>query len=93
MRYPIEHVSDNWERRIINNGYVQHREVYRNGSRGEWQFYISGFGPTVEGGTDAVPSLRKAAAMIISSRSMPTTESRSMAAGMTGAIGITETKK
>lgn len=51
MRYPIEQVSDNWERRIINNGYVQHREVYRNGSRGEWQFYISGFGPTVEGGT------------------------------------------
>jgi hypothetical protein len=51
MRYPIERVSDNWERRTIENGYVQHREIYQNGTRGPWQFYISGFGPTVENGT------------------------------------------
>ena len=50
MKYPIERVADNWERRVIRNGYVQHREVYPNGSCGAWQFYISGFGPTVADG-------------------------------------------
>ncbi|MDA8430052.1 MAG: hypothetical protein M0T70_12430 [Geobacteraceae bacterium] len=59
MRYPIERVSDNWERRIIKNGYVQHREVYRNGTHGEWQFYVSGFGPTVEVGTGRCTVLKE----------------------------------
>lgn len=49
MNYPIERVADNWERRIIRNGYVQNREIYSNGRRGAWQFYVSGFDGTVEG--------------------------------------------
>ena len=49
MNYPIERVADNWERRIIRNGYVQNREIYSNGRRGSWQFYVSGFYGTAEG--------------------------------------------
>jgi hypothetical protein len=41
--YRIERVAENWEKRIVANGFVQHREHSPEGNHGPWQFHIAWF--------------------------------------------------
>jgi len=43
VTYRIEKISESWEKRIVANGFIQHREIHPDGSRGPWQFYVSSF--------------------------------------------------
>lgn len=47
--YRIERISESWERRVVAGGFIQHREIYQEGSRGSWQFYVSRFDSTPAG--------------------------------------------
>jgi hypothetical protein len=47
--YSIERISETWEKRLVANGFVQHREIYPDGRRGPWQFHVAIFDATVSG--------------------------------------------
>lgn len=48
MHYPIETIG-NWQKRVIEGGWLQYRELRRDGTFGNWQFQVHGFDDSVTG--------------------------------------------